>query len=115
MARIPDLVHLAIGGGQGNAEERRIHFTQFGNVARDRAREMVPVFGVQLQKSGTNEGKFGVASRVRKVHVVVFQMNDAKSVARRLFARQTLPQILLSTMRTMGKASILAFKDGSGC
>jgi hypothetical protein len=28
---------------------------------------------------------------VRKVHVVVFQMNDATIVARRLFARQTLP------------------------
>jgi hypothetical protein len=76
---------------------------------------MVPVFGVHLQKSGPNEGKLGVASRVRKVHVVVFQMNDAKSVARRLFARQTLPQIFVSTMRTMGIALILAFRDGSEC
>jgi hypothetical protein len=131
MARIADLVNLAVGGGQGDAEERRIHFAQFGNVTRYCAREMVPGFCVHLQKSGANEGNLIVALfdfiGLRLGHEVpnflIYEdcvLNSLRCgarveiLARYLFARQTLPSIYASTLRTMGKHRFSLFRTAQG-
>jgi len=57
MARIADLVNLAIGANERDAEQRRIGFGEFGNVVRNLAGEIFAVLAVNLKQRRENRRK----------------------------------------------------------